>query len=123
MRQTRSQLDLFNERAQKVSWEGHPIFHEVEPHIFKHFLKFHTKNPKIYELFKRYSYELINAGREFYGAKSIMERIRWHVAVETVGDIFKISNSVTSCYPRLLIIEDPVFEGFFRRHKNGQYED
>lgn len=99
------------------TWENHPIFEEVEPRVFEHFCRFHRDNPHIFDLFMRYAHEVRKAGRTHYSAKCITERIRWHYATTTTGDEFKISNSVTSCYPRLLIIMDPSFESFFTRHQ------
>jgi hypothetical protein len=116
------QLALFSfpPSSDEPAWMSHPIFEEVEPHCFKQFARFHQENPRIYILFRKYAQQMRNAGRDYYSAKCIMERIRWHENVETAGDSFKISNSVTSCYQRLLIIEDPSFDKFFRRqNKRG----
>ena len=83
------------------------------------FDKFHADHPDIYEMFKRFARQLRGAGRERYGAKSIMERIRWELATSSSGvdDGFKINNNFTSRYARKLIVDDPTFESFFETRK------
>lgn len=100
-----TQLSLFQKES---------LLSELKPHIVKRFLKYHADNPHLYELFKRFSTDLKRSARRFYGAKAIMERIRWHINIETKGEEFKISNNYTSCYARLLIADDPWFKEFFK---------
>jgi len=78
------------------------------------FNEYHTQNPNVYDLFKRYSIQLKESGHKHYGAKTIMERIRWHIDVESKGDKFKINNNYTSRYVRMLVAEIPAFAEFFR---------
>lgn len=89
------------------------IFADLSPHIVGSFWKYHEENPKVFKLFEQFANQLRSAGRKHYGVGSITERIRWHFAVETTGDEFKINNNYRSCYARLLILKDPTFEGFF----------
>lgn len=81
------------------------------------FWKYHEQRPQIFEKFKQYAYQMKRAGREHYGAKGIIERIRWdmHMGYEE-GD-FKISNTFFPLYARLLVKECPEFDGFFRLKK------
>jgi len=81
--------------------------------IQERFEEWLDQNPHIYSLFKRYAEELRHTGRHRYGAKSIIERVRWHVATQTVGEPFKINNNYTSRLARKLIDEDATFEDFF----------
>ncbi|MBX6314784.1 MAG: hypothetical protein IRY99_17985 [Isosphaeraceae bacterium] len=74
---------------------------------------FDASNPHIYEHFKAFTLALRAAGIQRYGAKSIMERIRWHVAIETGNDSFKINNNYTSRYVRKLVAEYPELRAFF----------
>jgi hypothetical protein len=54
------------------------------------------------------------AGRERYGIKSIYERLRWHMNVETTGsEEFKLNDHYTSRYARLLMENEPDLKGFF----------
>jgi hypothetical protein len=82
--------------------------------IEERFRAFHAARPDVYALFKRFAFELRRAGRGRYGAKSIMERIRWHLATSGPdAEGFKLNNIMTSRYVRLLIREHPEFDGFF----------
>lgn len=107
-----TQLDLF-------SIKSHPVFRDIQPHVVDHFWKFHTENPHVYELFKRFSADARNAGRRAYGSGAIFERIRWHVSIEVRGEDFKMNNNYRSCYSRLLCIEDPEFQGFFQLRRSA----
>lgn len=95
----------------------HEKFDDIAQHIVRKFSKYHVENPRVFELFKKYSYQLKNSGVKHYGVGAIMERIRWHIAVETTGDEFKINNNYRSCYARLLITKDPWFETFFKTRR------
>ena len=66
-----------------------------------------------YALFKAFALEVFITGRRRYGAKGIVERMRWHAEVES-GGTFKLNNNDTSRFARRLAEEDPRFEGFFR---------
>lgn len=94
------------------------LFDDLAPHIVAKFWKYHEDNPHVFKLFKRFTNEMRNSGRKRYGTKSIAERIRWHMAIETTGEDFKISNNYSSCYARLLIIDDPSLKGFFQLNKS-----
>lgn len=98
--------------------KNHPLFDDILPHVVEKFFTFHNENPKIYDLFEKFAYQLRAAGREYYGAKSIIERIRWHTGVETKGDDFRINNNHAPCYARLLMIRKPEFLGFLKTRKS-----
>ena len=54
--------------------------------------EWHKKNPDVYKLFVKYSFEAINSGRRRYSQWAIINRIRWNKEVETTGcDEFKIA--------------------------------
>ena len=58
------------------------------------FDRYHEENPKVYEAFKRLTFQLINAGRENFSASAVVERIRWGVSIGEYGpDDFKINNN------------------------------
>jgi hypothetical protein len=79
--------------------------------IREKFILFHKANPDIYDLFERFTFEAIAAGMTKLGAKFVFERIRWEVAVTTVGAgycvatkrPFKLSNNFTAYYSRLFM--------------------
>lgn len=77
---------------------------------------YHSKNPAIYELFKKFTFEAIRAGNSKLSAWLIINRIRWEtdvVAIKTDGCKFKISNNHIGYYSRLFMEEYPEHDGFF----------
>ena len=98
------------------------VFSDISPNIVDDFLTFHKQNPYIYELFKKFSYEVKNAGLSHYGAAAIFERIRWHETVESKKSDFKANNNYRSCYARLLAFEDPNFKDFFETRSSFKGE-
>ncbi len=81
---------------------------------YEKFLEFDAENPVIYELFVSYAKQVKDAGHKRFSAEAIINRIRWHVSVETRGDSFKINNNHKPFYARKLVKEYPEFEGFFQ---------
>lgn len=91
------------------------MFAGVDPRIRERFSNYHIANPQVFTLFLHYSFELIDAGRAYYGARSIIERVRWEMNLTTSGDVFKINNDFSPLYARLVIYHFPgVFDAFFR---------
>lgn len=85
--------------------------------ILREFRKFHEANPRVWELFKKFSIEASNSGRSHYSAKAIFERIRWHIEIETKGSDLKLNNNYTAYYARLFHLDQPELDGFFRVRK------
>ena len=72
------------------------------------FNTFHRDNPDVYKSFKKFAFELINAGCKHLGAKQIIERIRFETTIQTQGDPeFKINNNHTCFYSREFCREFP----------------
>lgn len=94
-----------------------PFLGDLAPHIASAFFQYHKENPEIFELFKKFASRVKTSGRKFYGAKAIMEKIRWEINIERSGD-FKVNDHHTSCYVRLLILEDPSYADFFELRHN-----
>jgi hypothetical protein len=79
------------------------------------FERFHAENPHVYELFKQFARQVV--GFDHYGMKSLFERVRWHLDVETRNeDGLKLNNNYTAYYARLLNRE-PGMAGFFRTRR------
>lgn len=76
--------------------------------------KFHEENPQVWELFKKYTFEVVNTGRKHYSVNAIIERIRWHTNIETTGERFKISNNHRAYYARFFNEQHPELNGFFK---------
>ena len=52
------------------------------------FLTFHRDNPRVYELFTKFA-TAVARNRSKFGARAILERIRWETNVETNGATVK----------------------------------
>tara|TARA_B100000575_G_scaffold51979_2_gene38725 strand:+ start:8510 stop:8899 length:390 start_codon:yes stop_codon:yes gene_type:complete len=88
------------------------------------FDRYHEENPKVYEAFKRLTFQLINAGRENFSASAVVERIRWGVSIGEYGpDDFKINNNYRAFYARLFHMEHPKHDGFFRTRKQKSADE
>ena len=90
------------------------------------FAAFDAKNPHIWRLFERFTFELIASGFKHHSAHAIIFRIRWETDVQTVGAGFaegrqlKISNGVFPFYSRKFARLHPEHKGFFRfRHSQA----
>lgn len=78
------------------------------------FVKFHEDNPKVWELFTKFTFDVIGTGRKHYSVNAIFERIRWHTDIETEGDSFKLSNNHRAYYARHFHEKYPEYDGFFK---------
>jgi len=78
------------------------------------FDKFHKENPEVWELFVKFTFDVVNTGRKNYSVKAVFERIRWHTDIETTGKPFKLSNNHTAYYARHFHEKYPEHEGFFK---------
>nr|WP_299067101.1 hypothetical protein [uncultured Allomuricauda sp.] len=96
------------------------VFSGMDGSITSKFYAFHNKYPEVYIKFKNITFKAIKKGFENYGAKGVMELVRWHTAGPTKEDGFKINNNYTSYYVRLFEKEFPQHEGFFRKRKIKQ---
>lgn len=88
------------------------IYKGIDSATLSAWQKYQRENPGIWQAFKKYAFEIKEAGVNRYGAKSIMERVRWHIALKTKGE-FKINNDFTALYARKLINNYPEFGSFF----------
>lgn len=80
----------------------------------KTFDQYDTDNPQIWQAFVHFSVQAKAKGFIRYGAKSIMEIIRFHTA-ERGKEPFKVNNNYTADYARKMEKEYPHFEGFFEK--------
>ena len=44
--------------------------------LIRDFFKFHSENPQVYELFSRFTRQVIDRGFEHYSADAVMHRVR-----------------------------------------------
>ena len=77
------------------------------------FREHHEENPHVYELFKKFTQQVINAGFEHYSARAVFHRIRWYTNVETNDPTFKLNDHHSPYYARMWMQEHEP-EDFFR---------
>lgn len=76
--------------------------------------EFHEANPEVYELFKRFTFQVIRSGRKNFGVSAVWERMRWYTNIETVNDEYKLNNNHRAYYSRMFMEDYPQYAGFFR---------
>ncbi len=83
--------------------------------IQANFEKFHAANPRVFELWKMFTMQMIRAGFKQGSASLVAERIRWETVISTTSDPpVKLNNNYRSRYARLWMQENPTWAGFFR---------
>lgn len=85
----------------------------MEASFNKKFYQFDKDNPKVWELFVRFTFELIAKGRQRYSARGVFHRIRWETALTTSDQLYKLNNNWSPCYARKFHTIYPEYEGFF----------
>lgn len=85
---------------------------------YEDFLMYHKDNPKLYWMFEKFTFEIINRGRTHFGAKSIIERMRWESLVSAEDGKYKINNNSAPFYARLFEEKYPSLKGFFRKRRS-----
>ncbi len=85
-------------------------------------LAFHEANPKVYAELRRLALTLYYRGHQHFGCKMLIEQMRWQWA-ERTSDMsgFKLNNTYTATYARLLMHNEPELSGVFAtRNTKGQ---
>jgi len=82
------------------------------------FYIYHKQNPQVYKAFSRLASELLDMGAKRFGAKAIMEKIRWETSIRAIQEpgfpVIKINNNYAAYYARTLTMSDPAkWRGFF----------
>ena len=77
------------------------------------FIEFDRNSPEIWNAFKRFTFQAINTGCTHFGAKMVVERIRWDTMLTTSHERFKISNDYTAFYARKFMFHYPQHKNLF----------
>lgn len=88
----------------------HPIYWREYP---GEWLRFHADNPDVYDHLHRMAIDLLELGRNKWGMKSLIEVVRWQIAMNTTDPVFKINNNHAPYYARYLMDMEPRLRGFF----------
>jgi hypothetical protein len=78
---------------------------------------FHRENPLVWELFCKFTFDLIGRGFKNYSAQhGVFSRIRWETdqADSDGNSTFKINNNYSAFYARAFMKKYPQHDGFFR---------
>lgn len=77
------------------------------------FHAFHNANPHICRRLTAMALELRGNGIQQYGMKALYEVLRYQVTMAAGRDGFRLNNSYTSRYARLIMDNEPLLDGFF----------
>jgi len=69
------------------------------------------EHPGVWGLFCRFTREAKAAGKRSYGAQVVVERMRWHVEIDTGGDSVKVNNNHVAFLSRLWNMLHPPANG------------
>ena len=83
------------------------------------FERFDSENPKVWNLFRDFTFDLIDKGHKHCSSDMILHRIRWETKIQTGGE-FKINNNYSPYYARKFERIYPYYKGFFRTRKIGR---
>ena len=84
------------------------------------FRDYHAENPHVYELIKKFTFEMIKAGRTRYSMMGVFHRIRWYTDIETRGEPFKIGQNHFPYSARMFMRDHPEHDGFFKTRALGK---
>ena len=85
--------------------------------VRERFERFHQTNPQVYTALVQLALQLKRRGVAKYGVKALFETLRFHYALHTQGERFKLNNYFTSFYARLMMINEPELDGFFETRR------
>ena len=85
---------------------------------------FHADHPEVWNLFERFTFQIINNGFKNYSVNAIFERIRWeHDVNSRSASSFKLNNNYRAFYARRFMRMYPEHDGFFRTRVQTSAED
>lgn len=88
-------------------------FQDYPSNVVAKFKAWHNENPHIYTEFTTLADMMRATGRRRYSARTIVEKMRWDYDLVTKGNVFKVNDDFVPIYARVLIYEQPRFDGFF----------
>lgn len=78
------------------------------------FEEFNKANPHVYRTLVRLAREWVNeTGARKLGIKSLYEVARWRLAIETSDAEYRLNNSYTAFFARLIMQREPDLDGLF----------
>lgn len=84
----------------------------VDSQTVEKFFSWHKQNLDVWNCFERVALDLIEEGFKSYGAKAIMEVVRYKLRKNIKGEL-KCNNNYTSYYARIFALKHPTHDKFF----------
>ena len=81
--------------------------------IDESFSAFHRANPHVFRALRQLAMDMKAKGHQRYSINGLFEVLRWHYAMATNGDDFKLNNNYRALYARLLMERVPLLLNFF----------
>lgn len=81
--------------------------------VARRFARFHEQNPHVYDTLLELAWRGKRAGARRLGAKQLYEVCRYELMIQTNGKPYKLGNSYTAIYARLLMQQEPQLDGIF----------
>lgn len=80
--------------------------YEPDLTLAERFALFHAANPHVADALEALAEQWLATNRRV-GVKALVERLRWEAGIQTTGADYRINNSLTAHYARLLIQRRP----------------
>lgn len=107
-------LDRILDRHQKaLSVQPAPVEWAEDLTNAGRFEAFHRANPHLLVVLRDMALAVKAQGIPRVGMKALFEQLRWHYYVKTTGEIYKLANTHTAYYSRVLMQWCPALDGFF----------
>ena len=84
----------------------------IKTALEEEFKAFHNRNPRVYLKLRTLALRLKANGVTSYGMKALFEIMRFNALLQS-DTKFKLSNSYTPYYARMLMLNEPELYGFF----------
>lgn len=83
--------------------------------LARQFEQFDAQYPQVWELFLRFTFQVIHVGYQHHSADAVLHRVRWETGVEIGPEHeYKINNNYSAFYARKFHRTYPEHAGFFR---------
>jgi len=79
--------------------------------LAERFAEFHRCNPHVADALESLAEQWFAAGHGRASMDAMMHRLRWESGIQTRGDVYRLNNSWTAFYSRLLLDRRPEWTG------------
>jgi hypothetical protein len=99
---------------QQLALDLQPLVHrpvDARMSLPERFAQFHADNPHVADALEALAAQWFAAGNERGSTKAFIERLRWESGIRTQGGEYRLDNSLTAFYSRLLLERRPEWAG------------